>query len=52
VVRRGYLTDSNPDDYIVIEMNMGWELPGTFDVSIQIQDVDTHGLARGYLLQD
>lgn len=37
-VKRGYLADSNPGDYAVVGMNMGWELPGTFDASIQIRD--------------
>jgi len=37
-VKRGYLKDSNPSDYAVVGMNMGWELPGTFDASIQIRD--------------
>ncbi len=38
--RREYLTNSNPGDYAITEMNMGWELPGTFDVSIQIRDLE------------
>jgi len=38
-VKRGYLTDSNSGDYAVVGMNMGWELPGTFDASIQIRDL-------------
>ena len=38
-VGRGYLTVLNPGDYAVTGMNMGWELPGTFDASIQIRDL-------------
>ena len=38
-VRRGCLTDSIPGDYAVAEMKMGWEMPGTFDASIQIRDL-------------
>jgi len=38
-VKRGYLTDSNPGNYAVVGMNMGWELPGTFDASIQVRDL-------------
>jgi len=38
-VKREYLKDSNPGDYAVVGMNMGWELPGTFDASIQIRDL-------------
>jgi predicted phosphodiesterase len=37
---RGYLTDSHPSDYAVTEMNLGWELPGTFNASIQIRDLE------------
>ena len=37
-VKRGYLKGSNPGDYAVVGMNMGWELPGTLDASIQIRD--------------
>ncbi len=36
--KRGYLKSSNPGDYAVTGMNMGWELPGTLDASIQIRD--------------
>ncbi|MCK4788878.1 MAG: hypothetical protein KAV87_34370, partial [Desulfobacteraceae bacterium] len=44
--RRGYLTDLNPGDYAVTGMNMGWELPGTFDASIQIRDLDILAVLR------
>jgi len=45
-VKRGYLTDSNPGDYAVVGMNMGWELPGTFDASIQIRDLGLQAILR------
>jgi hypothetical protein len=45
-VKRGYLTDSNPGDYAVVGMNMGWELPGTFDASIQIRDLALTAVLR------
>jgi len=38
-VKRGYLKDSNVGDYAVVGMNMGWELPGTFDAAMQIRDL-------------
>ena len=38
-VKGEYLKDSNPSDYAVVEMNMGWELPGTFDAAMQIRDL-------------
>lgn len=37
-VERGYLKSSNPADYAVAGMNMGWELPGTLDASVQVRD--------------
>lgn len=38
--KRGYLKDSNPQDYAVANMNMGWEMPGTFDAAAQVQDLE------------
>jgi len=38
-VKRGYPADSNSGDYAVTGMNMDWELPGTFDASIQIRNL-------------
>ncbi|MEO6434816.1 MAG: hypothetical protein ABIP55_03520, partial [Tepidisphaeraceae bacterium] len=36
---RGYLKDSkNLSDYAIGGMNMGWELPGTFDVEMRIRN--------------
>ena len=35
---RGFLKDSKQlSDYSIAAMNMGWELPGTFDVAMQIR---------------
>ncbi|MGB2864030.1 MAG: hypothetical protein WBC05_11940 [Sedimentisphaerales bacterium] len=45
-VKRGYLTGSNPVDYAVTGMNMGWELPGTLDASIQIRDFELQAVLR------
>ena len=45
-VKREYLKDSNPGDYAVVGMNMGWELPGTFDASIQIRDLGLQAILR------
>jgi beta-glucanase (GH16 family) len=39
-VHRGHLSSDNLSDYAVVNMNMGWEIPGTFDASIQIKDLD------------
>ncbi|HEX2973437.1 MAG TPA: hypothetical protein VHP11_13970 [Tepidisphaeraceae bacterium] len=36
----GYLKDSrDPKDYRVSEFNLGWELPGTFDVALQLRNL-------------
>ena len=45
-VKRGYLKGSNPSDYAVTGMNMGWELPGTLDASIQIRDFGLMAILR------
>ena len=37
-VKGNYLTDSNPEHYAVINMNMGWEVPGTYNVDMQIRN--------------
>lgn len=35
---RGFLKDSREiSDYFISGMNMGWELPGTFDVALQVR---------------
>jgi hypothetical protein len=38
-VKRGYLRSSNSHDYAVANMNLGWEIPGTFDAAIQVEDL-------------
>ena len=48
----GYMKTSVVDDFTVMGMNYGWELPGTFDVSSQIRnisltaDVDLQGTGK------
>lgn len=37
-VRRGYLKSPNPADYAVANMNLGWEIPGTFDAAIEVKN--------------
>jgi hypothetical protein len=39
-VRKGHLTSCNPADYAVVNLNLGWEIPGTFDASMQIRDLE------------
>lgn len=38
--RKGHLTGCNPADYAVVNMNLGWEIPGTFDASMQVRDLE------------
>lgn len=46
----GYMKTSVPDDFTVMGMNYGWELPGTFDVISQVRnfslvsDTDLQGM--------
>ncbi len=39
-VKRGYLKSDDPRQYAVVNMNLGWELPGNFDAAIQIRNLD------------
>ncbi len=39
-VDKSYLSDSDPHHYSPINMNMGWEMPGTYDASIQVKDFE------------
>jgi hypothetical protein len=41
---RGFLQDSKDlDDYRISAMNMGWEVPGIFDVSVQVRNLSLIG---------
>lgn len=43
-VTRGYLDEGDFSDYAVVNMNMGWEIPGTFDAAIQVRDLMVSGV--------
>jgi hypothetical protein len=45
-VKRGYLASSNLGDYGIMGINMGWELPGTFDASMQIRGLGIRAVLR------
>ena len=36
----GFMTYSSPDDLYLVNMNLGWECPGTFDVGVDIHNFD------------
>jgi len=44
--KRGYLKNPDPHDYAVANMNLGWEIPGTFDVAVQVQDLDISAVPK------
>jgi hypothetical protein len=46
-VKSGYLKSSDPHDYAVANMNLGWEIPGTFDAAIQVQDLEISAALKG-----
>ena len=48
-VARGYLRDPDPHHYAVANMNLGWEIPGTFDTGVQIRDLDISAIPRSPL---
>ena len=35
----GFLRDSDPSHYAVVNMNMGWEIPGIYDGAMQVRDL-------------
>ena len=37
---RGYLADKQPAHYAVTNMNLGWEMPGTYDASMRISGLN------------
>ncbi|MBN1509517.1 MAG: hypothetical protein JW955_21900 [Sedimentisphaerales bacterium] len=45
-VKRGYLQNSNPHDYAVANMNLGWEILGTFDAAIQVQELSIYATVK------
>lgn len=45
-VKRGYFKDSDISRWAVTGMNMGWELPGTFDASVQVRDLSVLAVPR------
>lgn len=44
-VKRNYLADPNPNHYAVVNMNLGWEIPGTFNAAVQIKDFQINAVA-------
>jgi hypothetical protein len=44
---RGFLKDSkNLSDYAIGGLNLGWEVPGTFDVALQIRDLSLKSVPK------
>ena len=44
---RGFLKEStNAADYFIGGMNMGWELPGTFDVEMQVRNLSLKAMRK------
>jgi len=37
-VKRGYFSDSAIEHYAIVNMNLGWEIPGNFNASVQIKN--------------
>ncbi|MBN2132695.1 MAG: hypothetical protein JW741_24555 [Sedimentisphaerales bacterium] len=45
-VKRGYLNSADPRDYAVVNMNLGWEMPGTFDAAMQVRDLHIRAVLK------
>jgi len=37
--KRGYFKDTAPSHYAVVNMNLGWEVPGTYNAAVQIRQL-------------
>ena len=45
--QRGFLTESRDlADYRITGMNLGWEVPGLFDVEMQVRDLSLEVAAK------
>ena len=44
--KRGYLKSPDPHEYAVANMNLGWEIPGTFDAAVQVQDLNISAVLK------
>jgi hypothetical protein len=42
----GYLKSSDLHNYAVANMNLGWEIPGTFDAAVQVQDLEISAVLK------
>ena len=48
-VKRGYLKSAEEHDYAVVNMNLGWEMPGTFDAAMQVRDLRIRAIVQADL---
>jgi len=46
VTQKGHLSSSDPKDYAVVNMNLGWEIPGTFNAGIQVKDLEVSAISK------
>ncbi|MBE0535616.1 MAG: hypothetical protein IH624_08090 [Phycisphaerae bacterium] len=37
--KRSYLKSSNPEDFAVVNMNLGWEIPGAYNAAVQLKSL-------------
>ena len=44
--RRGYCADTDPTHYAVVNMNLGWEMPGTYDAAVQVRDLQINAVIK------
>jgi uncharacterized protein DUF6298/collagenase-like protein with putative collagen-binding domain len=44
--QRGYCNDTDPAHYAVVNMNLGWEIPGTYDAAVQVRELQIHAIMK------
>jgi hypothetical protein len=45
-VERGHLKSADPRDYAVVNMNLGWEMPGAYDAAMAVRDLKVYAVSR------
>ena len=43
---RGFLSDTDPGHYAVVNMNLGWEMPGTYDAAMQVRGLEVDAVLK------
>ena len=45
-VERGFLASADPGRFAVVNMNMGWEIPGAYDAAVEVRGLAVTAVLR------